>query len=115
MSPIAVSVDWTSLSSASSTWSLYVSFISGAVCDSLPGLFLPGRLCGFQTVHQLTASMFGAVRAYAARALSNSSLAVLTLALAFIANPIEVDRVACQGVRNRSTIKLSCANRASPT
>lgn len=53
MSPIAVSVDWTSLSSASSTWSLDVSFISGAVCDSLPSLFLPGGLCGLQTIYQL--------------------------------------------------------------
>lgn len=52
---------------------------------------------------------------YAARALSSSSRAVLTVALAFIANPIEVDRVACQGVRNRSTMILSCCNRASPT
>lgn len=32
-----------------------------------------------------------------------------------MARPIEVERVACQGVRNRSTIRVSCDNLASPT
>lgn len=32
-----------------------------------------------------------------------------------MARPMEVERVACQGVRNRSTIKVSCDNLASPT
>jgi hypothetical protein len=82
--------------------------------NSLPRLFLPCRSGCFQStssafVHGLDK------KAHAARALSSSSRAVLTVALAFIAKPIDVERVACQGVRNRSTIKLSCCNRASPT
>lgn len=44
---------------------------------------------------------------YAARAESSSNRAVLTFARAFMAKPIEVDRVACQGVTKRSAMMLS--------
>jgi hypothetical protein len=81
---------------------------------SLPRLLLPCWSGCLQSVSLAFESELDQT-AYAARALSSSSRAVLTVALAFIAKPIDVERVACQGVRNRSTIKLSCCNRASPT
>lgn len=85
MSPMAVSVAWTSLSSASSTWSLACSALAGPAVLSAP------------------------------RAESSSRRDVLTFPRALSARPIEVDRVACQGVTKRSAMSLSCARRASPT
>ena len=52
---------------------------------------------------------------YAARAESSSRRAVLTLARAFMASPMEVLRVADQGVTNRSAMIESWSKRASPT